>query len=1559
MAVSYASGGIHFTGLGSDTDFDTMISELKKLESHQKNRFTLWQADWNRRIDAFQELNTAMLSLNSSLNSMNTMEKFLIKTATTSKTDIMTATASGKAQNSTNKVEIKSLATNASYTYTAQKFSGANAKVNPTSATQDFVYTYKGKAITVKVGANCTLENFIKQINSDANNPGVTASLVKDGLDYIFQFQGKDTGSSATLTIDPSSSQALAIKPPTEQAIATKFTGAGSIVNSDPTNTLNYTYNYNGRDYDVPVLPNANLQNLADAINAEGASNGTNVTASLVQEGGSVVLKIEGPNAGDQVKTSKSSQINVQVITNGATDKFSSETSTIHSDPTKNFVYKVNGTAFTVPVDNTDSLTSLAAKINGQASNTAPVKHTASVVKDGAGYALKIVGEKTSDKVQLDPASPLHLVFDNGTNSSAGWDSLSQQASRASSTLRFAKETSIINPSSSAEIFEWNDSTGTHNVSVPPGTTLKDFAQLITSSGHKTRADVVKDKDGFYLQLTSLDTYSSVKPEPTAASSNKLAITAASAPGTDWTSETLSYATSIVGFASASSVVNYAPSAQTFKYTYDKVDYDVSIASGGTLQDLVDAINAKTPGKVAASIHIDGENNHRLYLEPADSGKKVTIASDSSSILEINPRQPKWVNNTSEKSTSYDYKFSGPTASVNNSGDAQDFKFMNAAGQMYTVSVGDGDTLQKLVQDINDISGTGVTASINNGYLVLTGDTGVPTLEATSSRLLEISPFPSWSLTKQTDKWNSSANDITYSVGFNNATDSVNITSSAKDFIFKNSSGDSFNISVSSGMSLEALRDAINSDAANLASGNVVTASLETIDGKQHLKLSGASGPPSIDSTSSRALEIVSGPTSVNTQASLGNFDNPNAVINNTGSIQKFAFIYKGKEYTVDVAPNGKLSDLVNSINSDPDFDGLVKAKITEKNGKSIFTLQGCDASPETPNISNGSSSQLGLFRDDFGGLQSYTKEKNTVGEITTFTGGVVNNSAPPETYKFVYTNNGTTGSIDVPPGMTLEEFITKINSNKNMPGVYVTAKQVGTEKYELSFSGTDPKNPPTIDGSSSREIAVSAPKSKYLIDENVPVSIFGTAFSSAADEINSTQQTQKFIFEYQGKNTYVNVEPGEKLSDLVNKINQTNIGVRANTIEVDGKTYFQMWGTDPADTRPPQASLSSSKDLAVSPPNISSGGWHVQACSNAQIKLNDWPEGDEYIESESNSPNNIIDGVTLNLKDVGTSQVTINNDANSIKEQVVALVDALNTVRTLILQLSGVDTTKAVEKIGETASAFDAQMGSILTGNYGVQLLSSIMKGTTASQAQGFEYRSKDKDGLLHGDLFTSLSHVGITTVADKNSPNFGLLTIDEKKLDASLAQDAQSVAELFAADNLARVDSSDFSFARYISGATKPGVYKVDYEINSDGNPANISFEYNGKKYKGSYDSKAGELTCVEGPGQGLSLTLNNTTIGNYSGTVTLKMGKVGELASLTKDLNAEKGIVNILKSNYQQISKNIQKKIDTEDERLILWERTMRNKFARLEKVLASYNGLNKQLESTIKQLPSSKG
>lgn len=51
-----------------------------------------------------------------------------------------------------------------------------------------------------------------------------------------------------------------------------------------------------------------------------------------------------------------------------------------------------------------------------------------------------------------------------------------------------------------------------------------------------------------------------------------------------------------------------------------------------------------------------------------------------------------------------------------------------------------------------------------------------------------------------------------------------------------------------------------------------------------------------------------------------------------------------------------------------------------------------------------------------------------------------------------------------------------------------------------------------------------------------------------------------------------------------------------------------------------------------------------------------------------------------------------------------------------------------------------------------------------------------------------------------------------------------------------------------------------------------------------------------------------------------------------------------------------KGADKKIQREEERLILWERTIRNRFANLDSVLSTYNNKMKQLDSAIKQLSS---
>lgn len=1367
MAVSYGSGSIHFTGLGSDTDFDTMITQLKQIESYQKNRFTLWQADWNKRITAFQQLNTAMLSLNSTLNSMNTMSKFLLKTSTSSNENIMTAVASGAAQNNSNKVQVNKLATNAAYTWEGSTFSSTSDKVNPTSSTQQFVYTYKGKTVKVAVGANATIQQFVNQINSDANNPGVRASLVKNGSEYVFQLQGQDTGASATLTIDPSSSQLLAIKPPTEQAIPSKYNSASEVVNSSGA-SKSFVYKYNGYDFTVDVPDGTTLEGLRDAINNDSTNQGSNkrVTASIIDAGG--------------------------------------------------------GT-----------------------------------------YALKLAPANTSDKVSLSSSSQVNTVFTTDGAASTGWDSLSRQAARSSSELRFDKASRSVNSSGSAQDFVWQDSKGTHTISIANGATLTELAaQINSSTGTSTRAEICKDKNGYYLQLTELDPNNKNAPEITAASSSLLAITNDSGSSANWTVETDSYTLHSQGFSGEDAVINYSTTSQDFKYSYNGKTYTVQLAAGAKLTDLVNAINSNTQDEgtgaantlVKARVACDGENAYRLYLAPVNgsSDKAVTIAADSSSCLEIGPARAGWKNDGN--TTTYGKQFSSSSDVINNSGSSQEFKFIDGSGTTHSISVPAGATLDWLVNEIST------------------------TTQATASTVTE--------------------------------------------------------------------------------------------NGKLKLAISDSSGPVRIESSSSKLLEIAPGDTwsssSVNKSISFGNFTDGDAVINSSGAAQNFILLYKDKQYSVTLDDGATLQDLVDAINSSEDFGAnasdpakqLVQASIEGTAGNQHFVLKGIDDSAQTPNIADGSSSALAIFRNS--STSSFKKEKNSVTEFTTSggTANIVNSSG--STQKFTYTDGTTTGSIDVPDGCTLEQFISLINNNKQMPTVYASAEYTGPNQYTLRLSGKDASNPPVVSPASSRAsgFAVQPPNSTFTEDSEVPVSIFTTPVNGT-DVVNSTSKTQKFMVEYQGKNISFNVEPGETVDDLISKINNYSGGeIKANLFtDTDNKQYLQLWGTDPADTRPPQVSTTSSSELLINPPDISSGDWYIQMNSNAQVKLNDWPAGDEWIESESNSPTELIEGLTLNFKDVGTAQITVTTNDVGIKEQVVALVDALNSVRSLIKQLTAVDSSKSTEDIEDASSNFDAQYGSILTGNYGVQLLSSILKSNTASQAKGFQYQKTGSDGLLTGDLFTSLAHVGITTDAETNSPTFGLLVIDETKLDAAIAQDPQAVAELFAADNKASVDSSDFSFASYVSGTTQPGVYQFNYSVNSDGNILDPYVTYQGTKYKASYDSNTEELTILEGPGKGLAVAVNNLSEGSYTGTVTLKMGKVGELASLTKDMNGDKGILNILKTNYQQISDNIQSKIDREEERLIVWERTTRAKFARLEAVLTKYNSLNSQLESTIKQLSSS--
>ena len=365
---------------------------------------------------------------------------------------------------------------------------------------------------------------------------------------------------------------------------------------------------------------------------------------------------------------------------------------------------------------------------------------------------------------------------------------------------------------------------------------------------------------------------------------------------------------------------------------------------------------------------------------------------------------------------------------------------------------------------------------------------------------------------------------------------------------------------------------------------------------------------------------------------------------------------------------------------------------------------------------------------------------------------------------------------------------------------------------------------------------------------------------------------------------------------------------------------------------------------------------------------------------SSSNNVSDVVPGITFNLRSKGETYISVKNDLEKITENITTFVDSVNKVRKKILDLTAIDTSKQVHSIDYVDSQFDAQKGAILTGNYGVQLVSSKLRSIVAGTGLGFTNPS----ATTEGDYFSALAQIGIMTNANQGSEKYGLLEINETALKDSaygalslkeaLEQDAEAVARLFAANNDASVfNTTAFNYQGQLGGITKPGTYAVAYSVDVDGNVTNTTIG----GMKANFNASTNELTCVEGPARGLVLLINDYTEGTHTGDINLRQGKVNELLgalqgdgtmSTTVTINGEPtdlpmntgilderyGSLTIIEQNYQSIINNIDKKIIKEDERLVTWERRMRLRFARLEQTLATYNSKLENLKSQISSL-----
>lgn len=238
------------------------------------------------------------------------------------------------------------------------------------------------------------------------------------------------------------------------------------------------------------------------------------------------------------------------------------------------------------------------------------------------------------------------------------------------------------------------------------------------------------------------------------------------------------------------------------------------------------------------------------------------------------------------------------------------------------------------------------------------------------------------------------------------------------------------------------------------------------------------------------------------------------------------------------------------------------------------------------------------------------------------------------------------------------------------------------------------------------------------------------------------------------GAATVITIDAGDTLEDVRDAINDANLGVDATIIfdGVDGYT-LQVSRQDTG------FSTAAASDALVIVESYVGGGQQLGFTEAVQAQNALFTVDGISAQSTSNTVTDVIEGVTLELEDVGIATVTVGKDKETTKENIQAFVDAYNSVYSF------------VQDEYETTETSDKKKD--LSGDTILFKIKSTLQYIAGNDVLG-----------LTGD-YTSLSAIGIRTQED------GTLAIDEDDLDAALDDDIDAVGEIFTTDTFGISDA------------------------------------------------------------------------------------------------------------------------------------------------------------------------
>lgn len=442
-----------------------------------------------------------------------------------------------------------------------------------------------------------------------------------------------------------------------------------------------------------------------------------------------------------------------------------------------------------------------------------------------------------------------------------------------------------------------------------------------------------------------------------------------------------------------------------------------------------------------------------------------------------------------------------------------------------------------------------------------------------------------------------------------------------------------------------------------------------------------------------------------------------------------------------------------------------------------------------------------------------------------------------------------------------------------------------------------------------------------------------GDGFASEDEVITTTATTLELTLD--GETITVEVTAGTTLEGLVSAVNNdvdARDKIEAELLYDGDEYYFKLSsedaGADNAITIASNANLTGLTSFT-----------NTQTAQNAQIKVDGFPaEEDEWIERDTNSIDDVVSGITFELKETTDEdgvRISVEYDTDAMAEKITTFVEAVNQIILDIQTLTGrVDTDE------------DDDEESYTVDNYAMDIMYNNIKSCLSSGALGFSAYDAE-DG---GDYFNALSQIGISTDADEGSDTFGQLLLDEDELEEAIETDPEAIGYLFSQHGVGESDSDALQVISVIDTVTQAGTYDVQYTVE---NGVLTSATING--VEASVDSDNWTILGTSDDTSGLYMSVTDQTDGTHGGDVRVKQGIVGTLSDLLDDItNEDDGTLPILIENYESSVTALDNNIYNEEARLDALETSLTRKYAALDALLAVYETKADTLTSLLDEL-----